>query len=152
MLVSRSAATAAMGACDMAQMAIQYAPADSSAPASPDFQNGATWWTIPGGLYQFRRRRDRHEALLLRLWEVEQRAVLRDNHVKQVEAVKNVFEARQFAARDHQKLATAGLQPLQRGDGRRIDLSVVRQRAIIVCGYGDQVHDTPRSPDPWRFQ
>ena len=71
---------------------------------------------------------------------VQQRAVLGDDPIEQVNTVKIVLQVGQLAAGDQDELAAGGAQLLERGDGARRDDTVAGEGAVVVAGQDDVAH------------
>lgn len=78
--------------------------------------------------------------LLARLGTVEQRAVLGDDPIEQVEARKRVLEVGELAAGDHQQPPARPGELRQRGDHAIVDVPVAGEGAVVVAGEGVVAH------------
>ncbi len=74
----------------------------------------------------------------------EERAVLRDDAVEQVEARETALEIRQFAAGDQDQPAAGRLEGVERLEAGLVDDAVMSQRAVVIGGETDDDHWSSR--------
>jgi hypothetical protein len=84
------------------------------------------------GLHKGLGRWIRQDLFFLRGRAVKQRSVFGDDPFKQVEVWKNPHQIGKLAAGHHDQAATRREESLQTVNGRIIDLSMMRERTVVI--------------------